>query len=90
MDMSAYIDELKLALSGNLLDLELDDSVFASVVNSSLREVQRYIGTTAIITVPYSSCIDCKPYKISSVSNIFNVCHNNDGHLGKRHDLHRR
>lgn len=71
MDMSAYIDELKLALSGNLLDLELDDSVFVSVINSSLREVQRYIGTTALITVPYSSCIDCKPYKISSVYNIF-------------------
>ena len=71
MDMSAYIEEIKLALSANLLELEIDDSALALVVNSSLREVQRYIGTTALITVPYSGCIDCAPYKISSVSNIF-------------------
>lgn len=71
MDMSAYVDEIKLALSANLLDLELEDSVFVSVVNSSLREVQRYIGTKSLITVPYSGCIDCKQYKISSVTGIY-------------------
>ena len=71
MDMNAYVDEIKLALSANLLELEVQDSVFVSVVNSSLREVQRYIGTTKVITVPYSGCIDCKDYKISSVTNIF-------------------
>ena len=71
MDMSAYIEEIKMQLSGNLLDIELDDKAFIAAINSSLREIQRYIDITGIITVPYSGCIDVKPYNISSVSNIY-------------------
>lgn len=71
MDMSSLIDEIKFELSGGVLELELNDSAFASAISSSLREVQRYIDTTAIITVPYSGCIDVSKYKISAVTAVY-------------------
>ena len=71
MDVSSIIDEIKFELSGGVLELELNDSAFASAISSSLREVQRYINTTAIVTVPYSGCIDVSKYKISAVTAIY-------------------
>ena len=71
MDERAFIEEIKFELSGGLLDIELDDSAFASAISSSLREVQRYIDTTAIMTIPYSGCIDLSPYKVSTVTAVF-------------------
>ena len=41
MQMDAYVDEIKLALTGGVLDLEVDDSTLQKIVNSALREVQR-------------------------------------------------
>lgn len=71
MEMSQYVDEIKLELTGGLLHLELPDSTIAKVVDKALREVNRYIDTTKIITVPYSSCIDLSGSHVSSVSRIF-------------------
>ena len=71
MDMSALMEEIKFELSGGVLTLEIDDSALALAISSSLREVQRYINTTAIVTVPYSPCIDVSKYKISSVAAIY-------------------
>ena len=75
--MESYVEEIKLQLTGGLLELEIDDSKIAQVVNSALREVQRYIDNTRIITVPFASCIDLQQLeddlhiKISSVSRVF-------------------
>lgn len=71
MQMSAYTDEIKLALTGGVLDLELDDAVLQKIVNSALREIQRYICSTKIITLPYQRCIDLKPYNPNSVTNVY-------------------
>lgn len=77
MKMEAYVEEVKLQLTGGLLDLEVEDAQIARVVNSALREVQRYIDTTKIITVPFKSCVDLAEIeeeyniKISSVSRVF-------------------
>lgn len=77
MKMESYVEEIKLQLTGGLLDLEVDDAKIAQVVNSALREVQRYVDLTRIITVPFASCIDLKKLedekhiKISSVSRVF-------------------
>ena len=75
--MESYVEEIKLQLTGGLLDLEVDDSKIAQVVNSALREVQRYVDNTRIITVPFQSCIDIAKLeednhiKVSSVSRVF-------------------
>ena len=71
MTLDAYIDEIKLKLTGRVLDLEISDDVIASIVNSSLREMQRYITTTKLITIPYTPCIDMTEYNPNSVSRVY-------------------
>ena len=71
MNMEAYKEEIRLKLSGNLVNLELDDSQLTAVVNSAFREVQRYIDTTTLITVPYEKCIDLSEYKVNAVTAIY-------------------
>ena len=59
MDRQAYIDEIKFTLSGGgILELELSDDALGRVLDKAFREVQRYIDTTKIITIPYKPCID--------------------------------
>lgn len=74
MDRQAYIDEIKFRLSGGLLNLELDDSAFNQLLNSSFREVQRYIDTTKLVTISYSPCIDVNTINnghVNAISKIF-------------------
>lgn len=71
MDMQAIKDEITLKLTGDIVDLELSDSALTKIVNSSLREIQRYIDTTMMITVPYEKCIDMKDFKVNSVVRIY-------------------
>lgn len=71
MELKSIIEEIKLALTGGVLELELTDDVLARLVNSALREVQRYIDTTKLITIPYEACIDMAKYNVSSVSRVF-------------------
>lgn len=70
MKMSAYVDEIKLALTGGVLELEVDDATLQKIVNSALREVQRYICSTKLITIPYKKCIDLTPYKVNAVTKV--------------------
>lgn len=58
MVLSDYRDEIKLKLTGDLLESELDDNTIDRIIKSSLRELQRYITSSKLITIPYKSCID--------------------------------
>lgn len=71
MEITGYREELKLKLTGNVLELELDDATLDSLINSSLREVQRYIDTTKLITIPYEPCIDMKEYHVNAVTHVY-------------------
>ena len=74
MQMQAYLDEIKLKLTGGVLQLEIDDATLMKIVNSALREVQRYIDTTRLETIPYQRCIDCTEalsHKVNSVVRIY-------------------
>lgn len=51
-------DEIKLKLTGDLLEFELTDDTLDKVINSAIRELQRYITTTRLITIPFKQCID--------------------------------
>lgn len=70
MDMQAVKDEIRLELTGDVLDLELSDASLTKIINKSLREVQRYIDTVASVTVPYTKCIDVTDYNISAIIGI--------------------
>ena len=58
MKLQDYISEIKLELTGGLLELEITDETIAALVNKAFREIQRYIDIPKLITVPFASCID--------------------------------
>ena len=58
MKLAQVLDEIKLELTGSVLEMEIEDSTLISVVNKSLRELERYWDETTMITVPFASCID--------------------------------
>lgn len=79
MTIEQIRDEIKLKVTGGILDIELTDANLDKVIQSGLRELQRYICTTNLITLPYKRCIDLsnpqdtnnEHIKVSSVSRIY-------------------
>lgn len=79
MKKEAFRDEIKLRLTGNILELEIDDVTLDRIIDAALREIQRYICSTELITIPFRRCIDLsdkeqtggKKLKVSSVSRIY-------------------
>lgn len=79
MKKEAFRDEIKLRLTGNILELEIDDATIDKLINASLREVQRYICSTKFITIPFKKCVNFnkkedtggKKIKVSSVSRVY-------------------
>ena len=57
-----YVEEIKLELTGDVLELEISDEIIGKHVNKALREIQRYIDETKLVTVPFAKCIDLGPY----------------------------
>lgn len=83
MKLQSYIAEIKLELTGGLLELEIPDTTLAQIVNKSLREVQRYIDIPKLITVPFARCIDLKDWKHSSIVKVYRtVGYNGDPEAG--------
>jgi hypothetical protein len=81
MNMDGYISEIKLKLTGSVLELELDDSTLIALVNSALRETQRYIDITALKTIPFKNCIDLNEYKDLKINTVASV-HRSRGYAG--------
>lgn len=70
MDMATIKEEILLQLTGYVVSMELSDESLTRIVNSALREIQRYIDVYKMITIPFSKCIDMSPYKVSSVIGV--------------------
>lgn len=71
MTKQEYVDAIKLELTGGILDLEIPDDTLSKIVDRALVEVQKYIDSTELMTVPYASCIDLKDAPISSIFRIY-------------------
>jgi hypothetical protein len=69
--MQSYIDEIKLCVTGGILELELSDDVLQRIVQSAMREMQRYICSTKIVTVPYKKAIDVKDMKVNAIARVY-------------------
>ena len=78
MTMQEYIDNIKLELTGNILELEIEDETIAKVVERTLREIQRYIDSTEFMTIPYARCIDLNETNVSSVAKVLR----SEGYMG--------
>jgi hypothetical protein len=68
MTLLDVIDEIKLELTGGVLDLEIEDTSIELVVKKALRELQRYWDESSFVTVPFESCIDLAKYQLESSS----------------------
>lgn len=73
MTEEEYIENIKLVLTGGILELEIPDETLSKVLKRSLQIIQRYIDTTELMTVPFARCIDISNSEISSVSRVFRV-----------------
>lgn len=82
MELQAYRDEIRLALTAYVLDLELDDATIDAIINSSLREIQKYYSSTKLATIPYAYCIDLSECNVSSVTGVFRA----EGYLNPTQD----
>ena len=69
-------EEIRLKLTGDLLEFELEDDTIDQVIMSAVRELQRYITVTRLITVPYERCIDLREY--DCVSNVVAIYRTNE------------
>lgn len=78
MKLAHILDEIKLTLTGQVLDLEIEEATLIAVVNKAMREIERYWDETTMITVPFASCIDLSGDAFEEhVSSIVRVYRNN-------------
>ena len=73
MTKQSIIDEVKLELTGYVLELELEDATIRLNIDRSLRELQRYWDETTFVTIPYASCIDYKGTPLEDSSSIVRI-----------------
>ena len=73
MTKNDVVEELKLELTGQVLELELDDSTLDLTINKALRELQRYWDETTLVTIPYASCINYAGTPLEESSSIVRV-----------------
>ena len=75
MKLDDILSEIKLELTGYILDMEITDETLVSVVKKSLRELERFWDETTMITVPFASCIDLDgdffKEKVSSIVKVY-------------------
>lgn len=77
MKLEDVLSEIKLELTGYILDMEITDETLVSVVKKALRELERFFDETTMITVPFASCIDLEgeffKEKVSSIVKVYRV-----------------
>lgn len=75
MKLDEIIDEIKLELTGYILDMEITDETLVQVVKKALRELERFWDETTMLTVPYASCIDLEgeffKERVSSIVKVY-------------------
>lgn len=74
MKLDEILEEIKLELTGYVLDMEITDETLVSVVKKALRELERFFDETTMISIPFASCIDLEGEFFSEqVSSIVKV-----------------
>lgn len=71
MELNAVLDEIKLELTGSVLDLEVTDATLKTVVNKAIRELERYWDETTLVTVPFASCIDLTGFDAITIVQVY-------------------
>jgi hypothetical protein len=75
MKLDDVLEEIKMELTGQVLEMEINDETLVTVVKKALRELTRYWDESKILTVPYASCIDLDGEffneKVSSIVKVY-------------------
>ena len=75
MKLDEVLDEIKIELTGYILDMEITDETLVQVVNKALRELTRYWDESTMISVPFASCINLDGEffreKVSSIVKVY-------------------
>jgi hypothetical protein len=58
LKLEEVLDEIKIELTGYILDMEINDETLVSVVKKALRELTRYWDESKMCTIPYAQCIN--------------------------------
>lgn len=73
MTTEEIIEEIKLQLTGGVLQLEIEDATIEKIIKKSLRELERFWDETKLITVPFAGCIDTSGFNSSSIVKVYRV-----------------
>lgn len=75
MKLDEVLEEVKIELTGYVLDMEITDETLVTVVKKALRELTRYWDESAMITIPYAQCInldgDFFKEEVSSIVKVY-------------------
>jgi hypothetical protein len=75
LKLEEVLDEIKIELTGYILDMEITDETLVQVVNKALRELTRYWDESSMISVPFASCINLDGEffreKVSSIVKVY-------------------
>ena len=71
MVLADYREEIQLKLTGDLLESEIDETTLNKIINSAMRELQRYYTSTRLITIPFKSCIDLSDPEDTNEEQLF-------------------
>lgn len=78
MTLEDVLSEIRLELTGNVIELELTDETLKAIVHKALRELDRYWDETTLIVAPFASCIDYSsspdgPFKeeVNSIAGVY-------------------
>lgn len=69
--LADYINDIKLELTGGVLNLEISDDTIGMCVKKEFHEIQRYLDETRIIQVPFSRCIDLSGFKYKNIVAVY-------------------
>ena len=75
MKLEDILDEVKIELTGYILDMEITDETLVSVVKKALRELTRYWDETKMLTLPFARCISLEgeffKEEVSSIVKVY-------------------
>lgn len=75
MTTQEVVDEIKLELTGGVLELEVEDKDIEAAVFKALRELNRFWDETTMVTVPFSPCIDLAGSELDLKEKVSSIVH---------------
>lgn len=73
MKLEDIISEIKLELTGSVLEMEIDDendATLRQVIKKAIREISRYWDETTLVELPFASCINLEGSELSSKKSV--------------------